>query len=102
MRSPKSVLKLSTPISNKAFNLSENHSHAFGLLKSTIPIPACHRSHCHTSPLAFFNKYPLLTASSKRFDFLAIYGLIQTDIFSPLFLSLFSIPSGSGKFLLSH
>lgn len=71
MRSPKSVLIVSTPMSKsllsfdlylrKAHGQQEetlqpqsfgrtHHLQASGLVKSTIPMPACHMSHWKTSP----------------------------------------------------
>src|SRR5665647_2934755 len=58
MRSPKSVLKASTPWPSSRRNLLWYHLVASGLVKSTMPIPACQRSDCQTSPLGFLTRWP--------------------------------------------
>ncbi|OQB88946.1 MAG: hypothetical protein BWX86_02566 [Verrucomicrobia bacterium ADurb.Bin122] len=56
MRSPKSVLKQSTPMSMSASSLLANHALAAGLVKSTIAMPGCQRSVCQTLPSVFLMK----------------------------------------------
>lgn len=79
--SPKSVLMQSTPWSKSPFRHSTYHSTAAGLVKSTRPMPACHRSHCHTSPFFRFNRYPFWAAVLKAAPCCAMYGLIHTQTF---------------------
>src|SRR5699024_8505736 len=83
-------------------SLSLYHLQASGFVKSTIPMPACQRSHCQTSPFGFLIKKPCSAASSKSFDFCAIYGLIQTHMLRTLAFSRSNITCGSVKLSLSH
>ena len=56
IRSPKSVLKQSTPWSTSARSLPWYQAVASGFVKSTSPMPACQRSHCHTEPSGRFTR----------------------------------------------
>lgn len=42
--------------------------------------PACHLSHCHTLPLAFFMKYPFSRPTANSLLSCPMYGLIHTHI----------------------
>lgn len=55
-RSPKSVLKQSTPWASSASSFEAYQSRAAGLVKSTSAMPGCHRSHCHTLPSGFLSR----------------------------------------------
>src|SRR5665647_3166531 len=102
MRSPKSVLNASTPILSRRSRFPVNQAVASGLVKSTSPMPACHWSDCHTEPSARRSRYPLAAPSANSGERWAMYGLIQTQIFSPRALRRPSIASGSGNVRGSH
>ena len=65
IRSPKSVLKQSTPWSMRRRRCPWYHATASGFVKSTSPMPACQRSHCHTEPSARMTRKPCDAASSN-------------------------------------
>lgn len=102
MRSPKSVLKQSTPCSTSARSFAWYQAVASGLVKSTSPMPACHRSHCQTVPSGFITRYPASAASSNNFDACPMYGLIQTQTRRSLSCRRPSMPVGSGNTRGSH
>ena len=56
MRSPKSVLKASTPMASSLRSFSEYHSRAAGLVTSSMAMPGCHMSVCHTLPSSLWMK----------------------------------------------
>ena len=63
MRSPKSVLKQSTPCSTSRRRCDWYHAVAWGFVKSTSAMPACHMSHCHTDPSGRVTRNPWSAAS---------------------------------------
>src|SRR5699024_11868260 len=68
IRSPKSVLNASTPWSSSVRSLSWYQVQASGLVKSTSAIPACHMSHCHTSPSGVVRSEEHTSELQSRFD----------------------------------
>ncbi|KZM37148.1 hypothetical protein OJAG_01390 [Oerskovia enterophila] len=102
IRSPKSVLKQSTPWSSRPLSCARYQAFASGFVKSTSAMPACHMSHCQTSPAGVSTRYPFSRPSANRCERWATYGLIHAEIRSPLARNRASMPSGSGNVAGSH
>ena len=79
-----------------------NQFRAAGLVKSTMPIPACHRSLCHALPSLRSSRKPCAPASAKSGERWAMQGLIHTHTSHPRSCRRASMPGGSGKVRGSH
>ncbi len=71
-----------------------NHSHAAGLLKSTIPMPGCQRSVCQTEPSAAFDQVAMIRGFCKESRALRDVGV---DPYADLQSAVVEAPQHSGR-----